>query len=86
MILAGVRPETKGHVMPTATSQHRDDPLRARDAQTVISPGVAVGPANEDQQEREPAAVEAAPKSYRYGIGLVALGLLAMIGIAIFVA
>lgn len=73
--------------MPTATSQHRDDPLRARDAQTVISPGVAVGPANEeDQPEREPAAVEAAPKSYRYGIGLVALGLLAMIGIAIFVA
>lgn len=71
--------------MPTATTQHRDDPLRARDAQTVISPGIDAGPSSDDRLDPDPAAVKAAPKPSRYGIGLIVLGLLALIGVAVFV-
>lgn len=72
--------------MATSNQLRKDDPLRARDAQTVISPGVRVGPANDDRIEREPAAVESAPSSYRYGMGLTALAALALIvaGVLVF--
>ena len=61
----------------TATKPLRnDEPLRARDAQTVISPGVNVSAANDDVKR---VAVESAPSSRRYDVGLIALGLLAIV-------
>lgn len=47
--------------MPTANPKHADDTLRARDAQTVITPGIDAGPADGGRLEAEAAAKQSAP-------------------------
>jgi len=69
--------------MATAKPIRKDDPLRARDAQTVISPGVAVGPADDDRLDREPPAMEAAPPSEKRKIGWLALGIIIALGVVV---
>lgn len=73
--------------MPISSPKIAHDTLRARDAQTVVSPGIDVGPADDARLNQEAAIRHAAEnaKTKRYGgLALVALGIVAVVALSFF--
>lgn len=74
--------------MPVSSPKIAHDTLRARDAQTVITPGIDVGPADDAKLNQEAAArqaAEKAPAAQRWGFALIALGIVGIVALAFFV-
>jgi len=74
--------------MPVSSPKTAHDTLRARDAQTVITPGIDVGPADDAKLNQEATARQAAEKAssaQRWGFALVALGIVVLAALAFFV-